>query len=316
MSAGQATVQRYPDFDVMADVKAIRKACKGLGTDEDTIIEILTNRSAGQRQEIKQKYFDKYDDELEDVLKSELAGSLEKVILALLATKPVFDATELRKAMKGAGTDEDIIVEILCTRTNQEIEELKEAYNEVFERDILSDIKGETSGEVENLLLSLLEAQRDESLEIDEAQAEQDAQQLLEAGEALWGTDESVFTSIMTKKNFRQLKATFKFYEQISGSDMKTAIKNETSGTLKLAYLTLVECAKNRELYFAKRLHKAMKGVGTDEDTLIRIIVSRAEVELETIKERYEEKYDVTLKDALSGECSGDFKKVLLSVVH
>jgi hypothetical protein len=39
-----------------------------------------------------------------------------------------------------------------------------------------------------------------------------------------------------------------------------------------------VRCARDREGYFADRLYKSMKGVGTDEETLIRIIVTRAEV--------------------------------------
>lgn len=39
-----------------------------------------------------------------------------------------------------------------------------------------------------------------------------------------------------------------------------------------------VRVAKNPQLYFARRLNDAMAGAGTDESTLIRIIVCRSEV--------------------------------------
>lgn len=40
------------------------------------------------------------------------------------------------------------------------------------------------------------------------------------------------------------------------------------------------------------------------------------QIDLGTIKDMYLEKYDVTLKDALDSECSGDFKRLLIEILH
>ena len=39
-----------------------------------------------------------------------------------------FDAMNLNKAIKGLGTDEQVLTEIICTRSNQQLKDIKVAY--------------------------------------------------------------------------------------------------------------------------------------------------------------------------------------------
>lgn len=56
---------------------------------------------------------------------------------------------------QGAGTQENVLIEILCTRTNQEIQEIVKCYKNEFGRDIEHDIRADTSGHFERLLVSM-----------------------------------------------------------------------------------------------------------------------------------------------------------------
>ena len=69
---------------------------------------------------------------------------------------------------QGAGTDEGCLVEILCTRTNEEIEAIKEAYKLKYETTLEEDIVGDTSGDFRRFMVSLLQANRDENYDIDQ----------------------------------------------------------------------------------------------------------------------------------------------------
>lgn len=103
---------------------------KGLGTDEEEIIQILTTRSNPQRQEIAAYFTSELERDLIDDLKGELGGNFENVIVALMTAPDQYLCQELNKAMDGAGTNENVLVEILCTKTNDEVKRLVEVYEE------------------------------------------------------------------------------------------------------------------------------------------------------------------------------------------
>jgi annexin A7/11 len=62
-------------------------------------------------------------------------------------------------------------------------------------------------------------------------------------------------------------------------------------------------------------LYKSMKGMGTHDETLIRVIVTRAEMDMQLIKAEFRSKYKKNLEDVIASETSGSYKKFLLALV-
>ncbi|XP_022089504.1 annexin A11-like [Acanthaster planci] len=309
-----ATVTPAPNFDKEHDVQALRKAMKGLGTDEQAIIDILTRRSNAQRQELIVQFKSAYGRDLVKDLKSELGGNFEDAILALMDRPDVYDARCLKKAVKGLGTDEDVLIEIMCARNNAEINAIKAAYKSEFKSDLEKALAGDTSGDFKRVLIGLCTANRDESSAIDAGKVHDDAAALWAAAKGL-GTDEAEFQRVIVSRSKEHLLAVFQEYEKLAGKSIESTIKSEMSGNLERAYLTIVAFFRSPIQFFADQLYKAMKGAGTDEKHLIRIIVSRCEVDLAHIKVAYAASHGKPLADAIRGETSGDFRKVLLALV-
>ncbi|KAI8485421.1 hypothetical protein Bbelb_367840 [Branchiostoma belcheri] len=318
MADFQGTIFPAEDFDAEVDAEALHEAMKGWGTDEDPIIDVLANRSNAQRLEIREKFKQMYGEHLIDRLKSELKGDFEDVVVALLTPPIEYLARCTKSAMKGMGTDEQALIEILCTKNNQEIEELKATYAEVFDGDSLEDdIESETSGHFKRLLVSLCNAGREEGDEndVDDGLAEEDATEIYDAGEGQRGTDESKFNSVLALRSFPHLHVMFEKYLELSGNSIDNMIDEECDGAIKDGYMAIVYCVRNIPGFFAKRINDACKGLGTDDSTLIRCIVSRSEIDLQQVKEVFETRYGRPLSEAIKDECGGDYKNMLLAIV-
>lgn len=305
------TVRPASDFDPAADAQALRKAMKGFGTDEDAIIEIVANRSNAQRQEIRQAFKSLLGRDLMKDLKSELSKNLERLIIGLMLTPAEFDAKMMRKAMEGAGTDEHALIEILVTRSNEEIQAMNEAYLLGYKKSMEDAIQSDTSGHFCRILTSLVQGAREEG-PADLDRADSDAQELGQACNAESDDMEMKFMSILCTRSFPHLRRVFQEFVKYTNKDIEQIIKKEMSGDVKQAFYAIVRSVKNQPSYFADRLYKAMKGLGTDDRALIRIMVSRSEVDLFNIRKEFKETHDVSLHDFIQGDTSGDYRKTLL----
>lgn len=287
---------------------------KGFGTDEKAIIELLGNRSNKQRVPMVAAYKTTYGKDLIRDLKSELTGHFEELVVSMLMTPAKFDASELREAIKGAGTDEACLIEILSSRSNAEILEINKIYKSEYGKTLEDSISGDTSGHFRRLLVSLCQGNRDERENVDISLAKQDAQKLYAAGENKVGTDESQFNAILCARSKSHLRAVFHEYLQMSGRDIEKSICREMSGNVESGMVAVVKCIKNTPAYFAERLYKAMQGAGTKDRTLIRVMVSRSEVDMLDIRQEYVKAYGKSLYTHISGDTSGDYQKLLLKL--
>ncbi|KAM6902235.1 annexin A1-like [Xenentodon cancila] len=308
------TVTPYPNFNASSDASVLQSAIESKGVDEDVIIAVLVKRSNDQRQKIKAVYEASTGKKLDESLKSVLRSHLEDVCLALLMAPAHFDAYLLRKATKGLGTDEDVLVEILATRSNKEIEQIKVVFKEEYKTELEQVIKDETKGDFTEALLAMLKAKRDEGTDVDLELARKDAAILFEAGENAHTTDVSTFINILTTRSGPQLTKTFEQYTLVGDITLPKALQMTLSGDIEDCLIAIVKCAWNKPAFFAEKLHLAMKGLGTCEDTLNRILVSRSEVDLQKIVEEYKAMYKISLQEDILNDNKGHYQQVLLGL--
>ncbi|XP_051930349.1 annexin A6 isoform X2 [Hippocampus zosterae] len=297
-----------------ADAEALHSAMKGMGSDKEAILDLITSRSNAQRQEIIAAYKCNFGKDLIENLKYELTGKFERLIVSLMRTPPYHDAKEIKDALKGAGTNEQSLIEILASRNNKQIHDMVEAYKDAYGRNMEEDVIGDTSGHFKKMLVVLLQGTRDESGVVNADLVDQDAQDLYAAGEQQWGTDEAKFIMILGNRSVTHLRMVFDAYEKIAEKSIEQSIKSELSGDFERLMLAVVQCIRSVPMFFAKRLYKSMKGLGTDDNTLIRIMICRAEIDMLDIRECFRLGYEKSLYNMIKDDTSGDYKRTLLNL--
>ena len=296
------------------DVEVLRKAMEGFGTDEGTLIKVIGNRSGRQRQQLKAQYKATYGRDLVEDLKKETHGKLEDAFVALFSDPVEYDADSLRGAMKGIGTTEDTLIEIISSRSPQQLMAIKNCYQQKYGRNLEDDIKKETHGTLEHILITLLQGRRSTNTVPNQNACAAIAKEIFDSGEAKLGTDESVFNKYFGTLSPYELVCVAQNYHKMYGHTILDAIEKEFKGDSKKAFKSIVYATLSPSEYFATRVNEAIKGFGTQDNILMRVLISRDEIDMPQIKQYYKQLYGKDMVEAIRNDISGEYQKLMVEL--
>ncbi|KAE9246738.1 hypothetical protein PF002_g6610 [Phytophthora fragariae] len=313
-NAFHGTALQYPHH-IDEAVQQIHGACQGLGTDEKTLISVLGSKSPETRNLIALRYKELYRQPLKSLLKSETSGDFGRLLRMISTPLPETEAQILRDATQGMGTTESLIVQFLSGRSNDEMNILKRTYFDLVGKDLAVTLNSELSGDFRKVVMAVLQSSQVpyNPAVHNAAKAEEEATALYKAGQGRLGTNEEVFIGILVKAPPEFLKMMDSVYVAKYNNNIAKAVDKEFSGDAKKSLNYIVRSTIDPYPAIAEVFEKTMKGFGTDETGLSTALVRYQSV-LPYVKAAYKKLYHEELRDRISGETSGDYKRLLLEV--
>ncbi|XP_027357203.1 annexin A13-like [Abrus precatorius] len=285
------------------------------------LIQSLACLTQLERQQLRETYKAVYGEDLishlqryEDVFSSTMKCSA----LSLWMLDPhERDAIVAREALQQDETNFKALVEIFVGRKSSHVLLITQAYHNRFRRLLDQDIINlDPPHPFQKILVALAASHKAHQADVNHHISKCDAIRLYETGEGnLGAVDEAVVLEILSKRSIPQLNLTFLSYKHIYGHDYTKSIKRGKYGQFGKALMVVVKCICNPAQYYAKALYTSIKGEKRDIGSLVRALVSRAEVDMNDIRRVFKEKYEKELADVIcEGIPPGDYRDFLVAL--
>lgn len=302
----------------MPQAEALRKAMKGFGTDETTLIRILAHLDPLQVAAVRYTYERQIGRDLYKDVKSETSGYFEQGLLAILDGPLIHDVDLVRDAVKGAGTKEWALNDVLLGRSNADMHAIKAAYHRKFGRDLEKDVADDLSAETKNLFLRVTSGTRhEESSPINPAVIENDVRRIHGSG-ASHGSFVSDVCAIFAQSSDNELRAINQAFHQQYHVELEQHISHKFSGHMKVALIHMLRTATDPALRDAAALEECMAGPGTKDYKLVTRIVRLHwnKPHVDQVKRAYQHHYKRHLRDRVKGEVSGHYEQLMLALLE
>lgn len=215
--------------------------------------------------------------------------------------------------MKGWGTDEKALMNVLCKPDPLQMALIRQTYTERHGRVLEKDLKSELSGDFEVVMLSL-----------SAGPLGQDIAYLRDAMGGI-GTDEVAINDVLVGRSNADLRAIKYQYVNRYGKALVEDIRGDLSGKTEQFFLMLLKAVRpERGTYFDRgdvdrdvhELHLATNGkMGTDELSVAAVFLGASDERLVAVAHAFEAKYHISLEKTIKEEFSGHLAKALLALL-
>ena len=302
--------------DTQAVAERLHKALFEKKNQDETFCDVIINNDLEHRLLIAKKYGELYKSPLYEDIKSKLSGNFKELCGFCFLTPMEFNAKMLKRGFKGLSIDEQAIFEILANHTLEEYKQIEEAYKTETGKELRKDIEKHFGGNLRKDILNLISSERRVNSEPDHKECERLADLLISAGEKKWVEDENIFKDVFIMTSPEEMVLIGRYYFQKTGQLLIDVIEKTLKGKERTLLREVVYANIIPHELFAEKLYNSIKGLGTNTALLNRVLASRHGVDMPQIKEIYQWKYKVTLKEDIIGDTSKEYQKLCLFVAE
>lgn len=221
------------------------------------------------------------------------------------------DADLLYIAGKGIGTDESVVISILCARTKAQLDAIDLIYRERYHQSLKDFISSELSGDLGELL-SYTQL----------SEVEFDAAILHKAFTGI-GCDKELVIEVACTRSAARLQAAKEYYTAHYDENFMDRLRGELGGGLEYLVVRLFTGGRGRSddspfdaEIIAQRLHDTASTWGSDTDGFTDILTSCTVEECKQVAAAYERLFSTSLEATIKSEFRSVTEKAFLFLIN
>ena len=278
--------------------------------DYSSVTDFITRKTNKERMRLRQVYKQKFDKDLMSDLKSSFAGIYLKIILGLFTDPVEFDIDYIYKCLK-EDTSYNIIIEIFASRPDWYLNKIKNLYQRKYNIELEEHIKEGTLDDFKKLLLQILQSERSTNQSPDVDQCKKLAEDLEQEESENLTVDSPIINSIFIKSSPQELVSISQEYNKSTQKLITQTIDEHFKGNVKNLLNAILMAKISPSEYYANVMHESID----DEDIILKVIISRAEIDFTQIKKYYLKLYENNVVNDIKKD-SHEYTNLLVAICN